>query len=266
MNIIGLGKTGCSVANKFSKYPQYNIFKIGIEEGNVEEQNHPELYEQRTNVPKFNLDGPIDFILSGDELIIGASLKILESYKDHEIRIIYIKPSQKFLTDLQKTTNRIVYKVLQEYTRSNKFKSMFLVNYEEVSKMVGKIPIVGYYEKLNSVIADTFHMINYLEHNEPVMDTFSECSTTYCIKTIGLMKVNEAKESLFCELDEIRDKRYYYCINDKQLENDGDLLDKINDQVLSKSEEYCKTMFGVYSSQYEENYCYIIHSSPHIQD
>lgn len=265
MNIIGLGKTGCGIADKFSKYPQYKVFKISVEEGNIDEQNHPEHYESKTSHAPFALDGPIDFILGGDELICAASLKILENYKNHEIRIVYVRPSTKFITDLQKTTDRVVFNVLQEYTRSNKFLSMFIVSYEMVAKMVGKIPIVGYYDKLNTVIADTLHMINYLDHNEPIMETFSDTYATYCIKTIGLMNVQSGEESLFFGLDEIRDKRYYYYMNDEQLRSDGELFDKINQQVESKITDITKVMFGVYSSQFNENYCYVVQSSPYIQ-
>ena len=265
MNIIGLGKTGCVIAEKFSKYPQYKVFKLSIEEGNIEEQTTPEEYESKTSHAPFTLDGPIDFILSGDEIVIASSLKILEGYKNHEIRIIYVRPSQRFTTGSQRATDKIVFNVLQEYTRSNKFLSFYVISYEMVAKMVGKIPIVGYYDKLNTVIADTIHMLNYLDHIEGSMDTFMDMPTTYCMKTIGLMDIDTGVENLFYDLDEVRDKRYYYSINEQQLNNDGDLFDSINQQVEESITDITKAMFGVYPSQYKENYCYVVYSSPHIQ-
>jgi len=265
MNIIGLGKTGCVIAEKFSKYPQYKVFKLSIEEGNIEEQTTPEEYESKTSHAPFTLDGPIDFILSGDEIVIASSLKILEGYKNHEIRIIYIRPSQRFTTGSQRATDKIVFNVLQEYTRSNKFVSFYVISYEMVAKMVGKIPIVGYYDKLNTVIADTIHMLNYLDHIEGSMDTFMDMPTTYCMKTIGLMDIDTGVENLFYDLDEVRDKRYYYSINEEQLNNDSDLFDSINQQVEESITDLTKAMFGVYPSQYKENYCYVVYSSPHIQ-
>ena len=30
MNIIGLGKAGCAIAEKFNKYPQYKTFQIDV--------------------------------------------------------------------------------------------------------------------------------------------------------------------------------------------------------------------------------------------
>ena len=30
MNIVGLGSAGCNIAEKFARYPQYNIYKIDV--------------------------------------------------------------------------------------------------------------------------------------------------------------------------------------------------------------------------------------------
>jgi len=262
MNILSLGKAAHNIADKFSKYPQYKIHKIV-----VEEQDHPEKYDEKTNHTPIDVgdDTEIDFFISGDEIVCAASLRVLEQYKDCNIKIYYIKPNQKFLTDLQKTTDRIVYNVLQEYTRSKRFDSMYIITYEDVVKMVGKIPIVGYYDKLNTVIADTIHMINFLDHNDPVLGNELESLPTYCINTIGIMDVDNGNESLFFDLDKCREKRYYYCIKDKQLQTDGDLFDKITNQMEDKTEEFVKNSFGVYSTSFDKNYCYIVKKSPHIQ-
>ena len=268
MNIIALGKTACTLVEKFRKYPQYKIFKISVEEGNVQEQDHPEKYDEKKDYPNFNIDNDdtdIDFILSGDEIICAASLRILENYKDKSIRIFYLKPSEKYLSDLQKTTNKIVYNVLQEYTRSNKFDSMYIIDYEFVIKMIGKIPIVGYYDKINTTIADTIHMINYFDHTEPVLGKESETHKTYCIGTIGVMDFNSGNESNFYSIDKVRESRYYYSINSNQLQTDGDLWDKINTQLDRKTEEGSKITFSIYSNSFDYNTCYIVKKSPYIQ-
>lgn len=268
MNIIGLGKTACNLVEKFKKYPQYQVFKISVEEGNVTEQNHPEKYDERSDYPTFNMDNDdtdVDFFVSGDEIICAASLRILEAYKDKTIRIFYLKPSTKYLSDLQKTTDKIVYNVLQEYTRSNKFDSMYILEYDNVVKMLGKIPIVGYYDKLNSTIADTIHMINYFDHTEPVLGKESETYKSFCIATIGVMDFDSGTESNFYSLDNVRESRYYYSINDKQLQTDGDLWDKINTQLDKKTEDGQKITFSIYSNSFDYNTCYVVKKSPYIQ-
>ena len=63
--IVGLGKAGCAIAEKFAKYPQYKVFKIdseGLDSKNknnyvLTKQNSPEEYEKAsgntvTNVVK----------------------------------------------------------------------------------------------------------------------------------------------------------------------------------------------------------------------
>ena len=50
--VVGLGKAGCAVADTFSQYPQYEVYKIdsGIEESsksfNLQEQPSSEEYER----------------------------------------------------------------------------------------------------------------------------------------------------------------------------------------------------------------------------
>jgi hypothetical protein len=268
MNIIALGKTACNLVEKFKKYPQYKVYKISIEEGNVKEENHPEQYDQRSDYPVFDVsddDNDVDFFVSGDEIICAASLRVLEHYKNKTIRIFYLKPNIKYLSDLQKTTNKIVYNVLQEYTRSNKFDSMYIFEYENVIKMLGKIPIIGYYDKLNTAIVDTIHMINFFDHNEPVLGKESETYKSYCICTIGIMDFDSGIESNFYALDNVRENRYYYSIKEAQLQTDGDLWDKINTQLDKKATELEKTTFSIYSNSFEYNTCYIVKKSPYIQ-
>jgi hypothetical protein len=268
MNVIGLGKTACNLVEKFKKYPQYKVFKISIEEGNVTEKDHPEKYDEGNNYPIFSLDSDdndVDFFVSGDEIICAASLRILENYKDKLIRIFYLKPNEKYLSELQRTTNKIVYNVLQEYTRSNKFDSMYIIDYDYVIKMLGKIPIVGYYDKLNTTIVDTIHMINFCDHTEPILGRESETHKTYCIGTIGIMDFNSGVESDFYVIDNVRESRYYYSINNNQLQTDGELWDKINTQLDRKTEEDSKITFSIYSNSFDYNTCYVVKKSPYIQ-
>jgi hypothetical protein len=79
------------------------------------------------------------------------------------------------------------------------------------------------------------------------------------------MDFNSGDESMFYGLDEFREKRYYYSIDEKQLETDGDLFDTISNQIDSKTQDFVKNSFGVYSNSFGKNYCYVVKKSPHIQ-
>ena len=76
--VIGLGKAGCAIADKFSQYPQYKIFKIDIEniaenkknEKLLKKKTSPEQYETSVPSMKTFLKPSTDdvlFVLSGSE-------------------------------------------------------------------------------------------------------------------------------------------------------------------------------------------------------
>ena len=106
MDIVGLGQAGCNLADCFSKYPQYKIYKIdvGVEGDrcfNVQKQNTPEAYE--ANTPNFtdffsDLGQEVAFIVGGAGYISAMSLAILQQIKDKKVSILYICPKQKSLT------------------------------------------------------------------------------------------------------------------------------------------------------------------------
>lgn len=271
MNILGIGKTGCLVAEKFSSYPQYEVYKIGTNFNTttncyaISERNNPEDYERDPINPLFCIDGNLDVVLGGDDAAVAATLRILENYKHCTIRIFYIKPSHKFLSETQKLTDKVVYNVLQEYTRSKRFDSMYVFEYDAIIKMIGKVPLTQVQTKFSETLSSTIHMINFLDHNEPIMSNYQETPPTYCLNTIGIMKFEDAEENRLYPLDNIRERRYYYCINEQQLNTDGELFDLINKQIDSKIEENTSIMYGVYPTQFEQNYCYVVYKSPHIQ-
>jgi hypothetical protein len=271
MNIIGIGKIGCSIADRFSAYPQYEVYKIATniettsnsfcinEHGNVEEYDN---YPIKLN---FNIDNDLDVFLCGDDTTVACTLRVLENYKQNKIRIFYIKPNYKFLSETQKLTDRVVYNVLQEYTRSKRFHSMYILDYETIIKMMGKVPLTQVRSKFSETVCSTIHMINFLEHNEPVMSNYQETPVTYCLNSIGVMNFEDAKENKLFDLDNVREKRYYYCINEQQLNTDGELFDLITKQIDSKIEENINIMYGVYSTQFQQNYSYVVYKSPYIQ-
>ena len=86
MNIIGLGKAGCAIADDFARYPQYTIFKIDVDMVgekcyNVQAQSGPEEYE--ASAPSFEeffkgVSGDTILVVGGSGDISGLSLRIME--------------------------------------------------------------------------------------------------------------------------------------------------------------------------------------------
>jgi hypothetical protein len=267
--VIGLGKAGCAIADKFAEYPQYKIFKIDSEGLNSKSKNchlikkrgNPEEYEKAIRTMKTFFSKTTDdilFVLSGSGMISGASLQILKNLKDKNVNILYIKPDLEFLGHTNIMQERVVRNVLQEYTRSGLFNRIFLVDNKKVEEVLGEVPIIGYYDKLNDLIVSTFHMVNIYNHQEAIHATPFDTAETTRISTFGILNVDEGKEKLFFSLDNIREKCYYYAINSKVLETDGKLLRTLTDNINKNIGKDVRAGFQVYSTSYEQNYGYLV--------
>ena len=271
--VIGLGKAGCAIADKFSQYPQYKIFKIDIEniaenkknEKLLKKKASPEQYE--TSVPSMKTffkpsTDDVLFVLSGSGAISGTSLRILEqlSKMKKNINVLYIKPDVEFLGASNKAQERLVRNVLQEYARSGKLERLYLVDNKLVESVIGEVPVFGYYDRLNDLIASTLHMINLYNHQSPVHSTSFEPSEITRVSTFGVVDSESGEEKLFFLLDTPSEKCYYYAINQKTLETDGTLMNKIINNINNntKDEDSVKTAFRIHSTSYEQDYAYIV--------
>ena len=209
MNIIGLGKAGCAIADRFSEYSQYKIFKIDVDiEGpscyNIKYQRGPEEYESNApSLKKFfkGIEGETIFVIGGSGDISAMSLAALEQIKDTcTIDILYIRPDTQLLSEPKKLHEKVTYNVLQQYARSNAINRIYLVSNSEVENILGTVPILGYYEKLNELIVYTMHMINIFNNDTPVMGSLSSPKETRKICTVGIYDIEKDEEKLFFSL------------------------------------------------------------------
>lgn len=270
--VIGLGSAGCNIADEFAKYSQYKIYKIDCEldglrqEGiyNMPWQDSVERYEEKcpdmTNFFK-GLSGDILFVLGGSGNISGAALSILERVKHCNINILYIRPDLESISVTKKNQEWVVFNILQEYTRSGVFERMYLVDNSKVEKTLGNVPVIGYYDKLNNMIVSTLHMVNVYNHIGSVVDTFSKPMVGRRISTIGFYDTKNNENNLFYLLDNVGEVRYYYAINREKLETDGDILKKVREQIKGDTE----TSYGIFATNYEQDYVYTIAHSSEIQ-
>ena len=269
MNIVGLGAPGCNIADKFTQYPQYNIYKIdvglkGLKKNGIyamPKQNSVEDYE--SNCPSLsnffkNISGEVLFILCGAGEISGATLRILETIRTCKISILYILPDVELLSELAQLRNNATFNILQQYARSGLFETIRIVHNPEIELLIGDVPIVGYYDRLNEVIASTVHMINVYKNTKPVMSTLTQPVDFARISTIGTYDEEQKKENLLFLLDNVREVVYYYGIPSDLLKSDGNLLRSITKKVKEASKKgKIKTSFGIFSTEYNQKYCFI---------
>ena len=271
--IIGLGNTGCNIAEKFSTYPQYVVYKIdaGLKRTprtyGLKKCSTPEEYEESVaNLKRFfkEVQGDILFIVSASGLISGASLTILQHIKKCNIHVMCVHSDVELLGEVSRLQQRVVSNVFQEYARSGLFARAILIDNASLEKVIGDVPIIGFYDQLNNLLASTSHMINVFNHSESIMDNISPPHEISRISTCGFVDFGTGEEKLFFPLDNIREKVYYYAINEKKLRESNDIRKKIISQVKENSVD-TKVSYGIYSTQYDEDYVYCVAYSSTVQ-
>ena len=246
--LVGLGAAGVNIVNEFSNFSQYQCYRIdagiaGLKKDgyyDISTLDSTEEYEKSCpSVKNFlkNARPEIGLVMAGSGKISGLSLALLEQVRDRKIHIMYIKAGERRMSKSAQMTERATFGVLQEYARSGLFESFSVISNGALKDILGKTPIIGYYDALNSLLVNTVHMVNVFENSEPVMSDLSPITDINRICTYGFSKFGEKdQENLFFPLDNVRQKRYYFAINKKQLEVDGDINSKI-DEYLNQSEE-----------------------------
>jgi hypothetical protein len=262
--IIGLGKAGCNIAKELNAYPQYNVFCIDTEKDDfnkfklIKKQKSFEDYEKNfPSVQKFlnKSSAPYTIIIGGAGKISGAALRLLEQIKDKNISILYIKPEIDILSELAAKQERLVFHVLQQYTRSNLFDKMFVVSNSECEDILGDLSIKDYFKQINKLIATTYHMYNVFQNIEPLIQAHMEPFEACKISTFGIID-EQGSEKMLYDLKFPREKHLYYSVTSDSLENDVSLMKNIKKQVRGKMTDKLKVSYSVYENSYSQNYIY----------
>ena len=275
MNVIGLGDAGCKIADCFSQYSQYKIFKINVDiEGkrcyNIPILETAEEYESY-EYPKIKtffkgLKGETLLIVGGSGKISCGSLRILENIKRLPISILYIQPDLEMLDDTQKMQERLVRNVMQEYARSGVFEKVCLVSNDALDKIIGGAPVIGYFEALNELLVPSLHMVNFFSKNKAVSGSIPKPKSTHRIYTVGIFDTQKNEEKMFFSLDSARNRCYIYGVNEEKLKTDKKLMNKIKKQIESKKEENLEISYAIYPTDYDYDIGYVIERTPIIQN
>jgi len=266
MNVIGLGNPGCKVASLFEKYSQYSVYYCDVDiEGensvSIQSFNNAEEVEKA----EINFEGLKElsgeetfFILAGSGKTSMASLRILETIKDRQIIVVYIRPNLALLNEEERLLERMTYGVLQEYTRSGIFKRIILVENTKIEEIIGETSLVEHFNVINKTIATTLHMLNYLMHTPHIMGNLLQPTEINRICTVGMFDIKTGKEQPFFEMGHPREKHLYYLLNNKDLTENRNILKHINTHVEELKKKCKSVSFAVVESSYEESYAYTI--------
>lgn len=275
-NILALGNAACNVIEALSNYKIYNLYKIS---NNVKKSSScykiPELetaesYENLEIVNKIpflkKIKNEITFFVCGASTSSALSLKVLHFLHKRQVKIkvVYLKPEVEFLSDQQTMQERAVRGVLQEYARSGLFEDITLICTKSIESLIESIDIMNYYEQINKILCDTYHMIEVFKNTKPVMSTFSRIRESCRIKTIGVSSLSCEDRVLYPFKQEV-DVVYYYGINEDKLREQGDLFKSLTSNVKARMNKETKAYFGIYPTKYDHDYVYVEYYSPKTQ-
>ena len=272
--IIGLGGAGCKIASRFESYPQYNVYQmdVGLKRTprtyGIKAANDPEEFEKSVGSLKTffkNVEGDVLFVVSGCGMISGASLRILEQLRKCRLHILYIFSDPELIGETARLQQRVTFNVFQEYARSGLLEKVVLIDNTRLEEILGDLPIIGFYEQLNELLVPTMHMVNVLSHSDSVMDNISPPHQISRIVSYGLVDFESGEEKMFFNLANVREKVYYYAINEKKLREQGGIHKKVIAQVKENAKN-TKTTYGIYPTQYEQDYVYCVAYSSIVQE
>jgi hypothetical protein len=205
------------------------------------------------------------FIVGGGGNITGASLKIMETVKDCNLSVLYIKPDLDLIGGKKYVLNRISYYVLQEYARSGLFDKIYLIYNPALEKAIGNVPIKGYFDKLNIILVSTIHTINIFENTKSVFENKSDTEVHTRLSSYGIVDSETGKEKLFFPLDNIEEKCYYIGVSKEALE-DNDFFRELKENMRKKAEEEeVKISYIINESKLDYSYVYVLAHSGEIQ-
>jgi hypothetical protein len=272
--IVGLGSAGCKIAARFATYPQYKVYQmdVGLKKASktygIKAFDDPEKFEQSVGSLKTffkNVEGDVLFVVSGCGMISGASLRILEQLKKCKLHVLYVFSDPELIGETARLQQRLTFNVFQEYARSGVFEKVVLVDNTRLEEILGDLPVIGFYEQLNELLVPTMHMVNVLSHSDTVMGNISPPHQISRIVSYGLIDFETGEEKMFFDLANVREKVYYYAINEKKLREQGDIHKRVIAQVKENAKN-TKTTYGIYPTQYDEDYVYCVAYSSIVQE
>ena len=213
-----------------------------------------------------SIQGETLLVVGGGGKISGACLRILEQIKG-PTSVLYVQPDKELLSRQAALREKVTFFVLQEYARSGLLHRFYAVSNVSLEEVIGDLSLLNFYEQLNELLVSTIHMTNVFKNTQPLIHTFSPSHDAARLSTFGIANTSDSTEKMFFPLEMPREKMYYYAINKEFLETEKGLHRKIVSQLKDRREEEgpMEVSYGIYPTDYPDNYVYTIHNSSLIQ-
>ena len=277
-NILGIGTPGFNIVKQLGKHRQYKPFVLSK---SVEKEtkyrcklpdfDNPEDYENLkfSKIEKWlkTIKNECVVFLSGASISSGVTLRVLEVLHKNEVKIsvVYFMPELEVLSEIKFLNHRAVMGILQNYARSGLFEKICLISNIELENIVGSTNVFEYFDQINKVFTNTYFMMDVFKNSKPVTSTFTKPKESCRISTIGISSL-DGEDTLFFPFQQEVEVVYYFAINEEKLKNEENLFRKITEKVKSKITKQRKVSFGIYPTQYQEDYIYVEYSTPIIKE
>jgi hypothetical protein len=275
INVVGLGKTGCLIADSLVELDSnYKPYKIGEELAKskntraIPKQKTAERYEEKCPSLAYffkQVRGESFFFVDGSELISAASLKVLSDMDNKKTTVFYIQPDYEHMGGDSERNERVVFHVLQEYARSGVFADIFLISKVKMEEALGNISPIDYDQTIATAVASSVNLINYFSKTKSIVGTDNTPKRHEKIKTIGLVSYKDSIEKAFFDLNIIVNKKYYYGMKEEELRTDNELLKKIREQVNQLSGD-ASSSYDVFPTDYEEPHVVCVLTTSVVQE
>ena len=274
ISLVGIGSFCSELVNKFSSYPQYEVYSIDTSDNEcntfvMPEFKNSEEYEKKCpkELKDFISDKneEISVFIDGSEPISGIILAFLENFKKRKINIYYVRSDLELMGNIEKLQDKITFSILQEYTRSGLFQTFVAFDKINLEKILNNVSILEMNEQLTNLISSTSHYINIYSNIKPILSNNIELSDLTRIQAHGLSEIGTTEVKWFFELNNIEEIVYYFAINSNTLKKEKNLLQTIKAQIKEKQKENVKILFNIYETSYQENFVYCVARTKFIQ-
>ena len=264
--LIGLGKAGCDIVNKFSE----GYKKITIDAGSeLPEFSSPEDYDQKLTDYAHLLDfeePECYFFVCGAGKVSAASLRLLELIQSKRINLVYIYPEEVMLSPTQKKLNRVAFNVFQQYARSGLLNSMYIMSNEEICSFLPYYSIEDMYDHINEAIVNVFESVIFYLNEKPVLGSHHEPKEISRIRTVEYGDFNEKKKNIYFPLDNVTETCYINIVSKEDMKNNRELLDLLKGVIKENTEKNVLSSFVVFRSDYEHSFYYAIRFTHYLQE
>ena len=277
-NILGIGTAGSRIAEQLSEFKNYQTYQISNEFKRTTKykfalplHSGPEEYEnlKMDKLHKWldKIENSCTIFLCGASDSSAITLRALEplSKKGIKMDIVYFTPEVEVLSEIKTLHERSVRGILQNFTRSGLFNKICMISNIELERLAGPTNVIDYYKQINHVFTSTYYMMDVFKNTRSITSTFKKQKDSCRITTIGLGSLSDEDKLLFPFKREV-DVVYYCGINEEKLKTEENLFRTITNKVKNRITEETKVSFGIYPTQYEDDYIYVEYFSPKIQE